>query len=309
LNFMGSNHTLILVYKSMHHQHQTGLVDVMLTPEFYVLKKEVLPVRYAYQAKKVAPALFDGLLDDDGYDFFVYKEGEEWVFIAYHPEQIAAFLKRKGIEPAKVGKVYFAEQIVDKLEQPIRLGEKHMLMRLNDMAVVVPGSGSEALPMQPFSQSFRPNKGVGIESASSRSLFSKKEAVFLAVPFVIFGVLWIAEGVHMKKAGGKDTQKLMSLYEENPALQSSYARESILSKYRTVDTLERKKRELLKKVAKSIFKGVTLTEAEVDDTHYKFTFSLAKESTQKRLEKVLKENGLSPKKGQKSKEVIVEGAL
>ena len=51
-------------------------VNIMLTPQFYTLKKEKLPVRYLYQAKKIAPSLFDGLVEDiQKYDYLVLSPG------------------------------------------------------------------------------------------------------------------------------------------------------------------------------------------------------------------------------------------
>ena len=61
---MGSNKELLLVHASMEHVSLTHSVNVMLTPQFYTLKKEALPVKYLYQAKRIAPSLFDGLLEE-----------------------------------------------------------------------------------------------------------------------------------------------------------------------------------------------------------------------------------------------------
>jgi len=97
-------------------------VNVMVTPQFYTLKKEALPVKYAYQAKKIAPSLFDGLLEEDGnYEYMVSKEEEDWVFIAYDIKKITDFLalkgiktnsKRKGYQNAKLSKQY--DDIINK---------------------------------------------------------------------------------------------------------------------------------------------------------------------------------------------------
>ncbi len=72
---MGSNKELLLVHAGMQRQFLSHDVNVMLTPQYYTLKREELPVKYLYQAKKIAPSLFDGLLEEVGeYDYMVYKE-------------------------------------------------------------------------------------------------------------------------------------------------------------------------------------------------------------------------------------------
>ena len=63
---MGSNKELLLVHASMEDVSLAHSVNVMLTPQFYTLKKEELPVKYLYQAKRIAPSLFDGLLEAGG---------------------------------------------------------------------------------------------------------------------------------------------------------------------------------------------------------------------------------------------------
>ena len=85
------------------------MVNIMLTPQLYTLKRESLPVKYAYQAKRIAPSLFEGLLEEPShYKYFVSKEKESWLFIAYDLEAIQTFLDEKGIALAFVSKMYFA---------------------------------------------------------------------------------------------------------------------------------------------------------------------------------------------------------
>ena len=96
MNFMGNNKELLLVHTSMKQVTLSHAVNIMLTPQFYTLKKEALPVRYTYQAKRIAPSLFDGLLEEGKhYEYMVWREGEEWIFLAYDLEMIAAFLETK----------------------------------------------------------------------------------------------------------------------------------------------------------------------------------------------------------------------
>ena len=60
MNFLENTKELLLAYPSMKQVTLSESVNVMLPPQFYTLKKEALPLRYAYQAKKIAPSLFEG---------------------------------------------------------------------------------------------------------------------------------------------------------------------------------------------------------------------------------------------------------
>ena len=56
---MGNSKTLILAHSAMDEVTLSYDVNVMLTPQFYTLKKEPLPVQYAYQAKPAGVAIND----------------------------------------------------------------------------------------------------------------------------------------------------------------------------------------------------------------------------------------------------------
>jgi hypothetical protein len=89
---MGNNKELLLAHTSMKHVTLSDAVNVMLTPQFYTLKKEALPLKYSYQAQRIAPSLFDGLLEEGKhYDYMVWREEEKWVFLAYDLEMITPY--------------------------------------------------------------------------------------------------------------------------------------------------------------------------------------------------------------------------
>jgi hypothetical protein len=284
-------------------------VDIMLTPQFYMVKKEKLPIRTRYRAQRIAPSLFEGLLEKTTeYKFFVYQEDDEWVFIAYDPEEITAFLQDKGLGKEKAGKVYFAEQIRKSLHKPILLGEKEVMTLLDDTVVVVPASaiaeeiegGTPPLP--------RPKRSVSFEYAD-KMLLNREQAMVLAAVFVLFGLIWFAEGLRYKKNNRYLQTKTEELYAKYPSLKSRYTRDSILSKYRKTDTAERKKREIVGKIAGLIFKGVTIDSFMLDDKGYKVVFSVKDKKVAKQLEKLLKTAGLKKKTDSAYPQIIVEGRV
>ncbi len=83
------------------------------------------------------------------------------------------------------------------------------------------------------------------------------------------------------------------LFEAYPSLQSKYTRDSIVTKYKTIDTTERKKRDIIKMVSGMIFKGVTLTSLEIDEKEYKVQFSCKDAQVAKRLKELATKNKLN----------------
>jgi hypothetical protein len=286
-------------------------VNVMLPPQFYTLKKETLPLQYAYQAKKIAPSLFDGLLEEGkNYEYMVWKEEEEWIFLAYDLEMITAFLESKGFALEHVAKIFFAQQAVEKFEKPLLLGSNETLVSLDGMIVVVPRGalGEDEKATLVFDNSFTPKKGVSLYSAYG-SILSMKQASTLAVIFVLFALMFFVEGwrySHNTQAGEEQMQELLEAY---PSLQSKYTRESIVKKYKTIDSAERKKRDLIKTLSGMIFKGVTLTSLEMDEKMVKAQFACKDEKVAKRVKDLAKKNQLNVFAVSGSNDVKIEGAL
>ncbi len=102
---------------------------------------------------------------------------------------------------------------------------------------------------------------------------------------------------------------MQELLEAYPSLQSKYTRESIVNKYKTIDQVERKKRELVKAVSSMIFKGVTLDSLQIDAKILKAQFTCKDAAVSKRVKALAKKNQLKILPVSGSNSVIIEGAL
>ena len=309
---MENTKELMLIYKDMSSisSMPTNGVNIMLTPQFYTIKREELPVKYAYQAKRIAPSLFDGLLEDvQNYKYFVVKEEDSWLFIAYDVEQIKTFLEQKGIEIAQVSKVYFSEQVADLFTAPVLLGEKEALVNLNGTITVLPqiALNPDEKPIQ-INANFTPKKGIAFEGGG-KSFIGTNEAYTLASVFVLFAVIYFVEA---SRYGGENTaqvEETQVLLENYPSLQSSYARKSISDKYRTIDEKERKKRDVIKALSHMIFKGSTLTSLLVDDKKFQAQFACKDKNVAKKLQELAKKEKFNTSKVPNSNDVQIEGTL
>ena len=282
-------------------------VNVMLTPQFYTLKKERLPIKFAYQAKKIAASLFEGMLQEGkSYDYFVFREGEQWVFIAYSLEEITEFFKSKGLSLESISKLFFAQQAVSAFKDPYLLSEKEVLAVVDDTVVVMPRSvlGDEtpapALALQ------NPKKGVAIQSAYA-SLLSRKEALGFAAIFLLFAVLFIAEGIRYGGGTQAGMQELESLISANPSLSSQYTRESIFAKYRKIDEAERKKREAVKALIGMLYKDVALKSLYIDEKGFSAEYAVKEANIIRRMESEAKKANFAIQKSADG--IKVEGRL
>jgi len=310
LNFMGNTKPLLLVHKEMKKQTLDTPVNLMLTPQFYTLKREEVPVQYAYQAKRIAPSLFDGLLDvESGTRYFVSKEEDGWLFIAYNIDEIQDFLEKKGIALEEVGKVFFAEQVVDLFDRPVKIGSTEALAALNESVVVVPQAVlEEGLTFKSINNSFTPVKGVALEGGKS-SFIERKDAYVLAAIFSLFALMFFVEGARYGKDDTAEQEKIQALLEAHPSLESSYIRESIASKYRTIDSKERKKREIMNSLSHMIFKGVTLTTFSINDKKFQAQFDCQNQKVAKKLQDLAKQQKFNTTRVAKSNALKIGGIL
>jgi len=307
---LGSSKPLLLVYRNMPRQALSEVVNIMLTPQFYTLKKEPLPLKYAFQAKKIAPSLFDGLLEDaHRYEFLVYREGENWVFIAYDLEEIAAFLENKGIPAEKVAKIFFAQQALEHFDAPVLLGVKDALVSIDDTVVVIPKAAlTETHESKTFDARFTPGSGIALQS-SFHSYLSQKQAIGLTVLFTLFALAVFAEGWRYGESSEETKAEIAALVEAYPALQSQYTRKSVAEKYKQIDTQERRKRDMIKTLAGMIFKGVKVDTFKMNDKGFTIRFNCSDAKVAKRLRELAKKLGFNSAKTLTGNVVALEEKL
>ena len=308
---MGSNRKLLLIYESMPAVNSSERIDIMLTPQDYTLKREEIPLKYHYQAKKIAPSLFEGLLENaEEYAYFVYQQQESWIFIAYHPEQIRNLLQKKGIDLDHVGKVFFAQQAQSHFSAPLWLDTKKALGVVDDMVVILPRTYMEkdVSPVK-FGNHFTPATGVSLKSNQQHSLLSSQQMLGFVAVSILFVFMFISEGRNYQQNLVAEEEKFISLTETSPVLQSKIQRESIFQKYKAIDSKERKKRDFIKQLSKLIFKGVILNEVDMNHKRIEANFVCEDETTVKRLVEALKKvEGLKIKK-QTDLHIVIEGVL
>ena len=310
MSFLGNSKELLLVYRNMGQQSLSAPVNILLTPQFYTLKKETLPLKYAFQAKKIAASLFDGLLDSaHKYEYLVYKEEDAWVFIAYDLHEISIFLQSKGIQAEQVAKIFFAQQALDSFTAPVLLGEKDALLAIDDSIVLVPKSVlNEEQKTIKIEESFTPKTGISLEG-SFHSFISQKQAIGLATLFTLFALAFFIEGWRYGSASNEIKEEITELLEAHPSLQSQYTRKSVAAKYKTIDRNERRKREMIKTLSGMIFKGVKVDTFKMNEKGFQVRFNCSDAKVAKRLRELSKKVGFNSVKTLTGNVVSIEEKL
>ncbi len=274
MSFLDTKSPLILLHRDLEMLPDIPRYDLMLSPQFYVLKREELPIKYAFQAKKLAPSILDELACDSTLTYEVFRDGDFWVFVGYDQQKLAEFLDTKGGSIDKVGQIYFAEQAKENFENPIELNEKEVLAVVNDTVTVVPkqllGEGEELVG---FDDSFRPDKSFRVQRNYS-SVITTSQAATLAVLLAILAIAYFAEGYRYHRALIAADDKLENLLDDNPSLRGAYARESIHKKYLALDKEQRAIRERLKAVSRMTGKKIKIDSLMINKNGYKVTLDI-----------------------------------
>ena len=229
-------------------------IDIILTPQFYTFIREELDLNFSYQAKQIAGALFDDYLDNSQeYQYHVYKCDSRWCFFAYNINEIDIFLESVGIEKHRVSKIFFAQQLLYEVDFPILLDEKSVLDNIDDVITFIPRQLiNPNVEYNTLEMNLLKLKGGVTMGSSLNSYVSLKETILLSSIFCILGGISIFEGNRIRDSIKKDDNKLTELLDENPRYTSSLSRQSILEKYKPIDTIERAKREAIKDISKFI---------------------------------------------------------
>jgi len=124
----------------MEKVHLHEKVNVILSPSLYWVKKISLPVRYVREVKKLLPSLFEDILPEGHYSYYVYKQGDEYIGFAYDDRMILDMMAEKGISPANVANIYFAQSELYSLEGAYKINDKQILTIKEGIVIVVPSN-------------------------------------------------------------------------------------------------------------------------------------------------------------------------
>lgn len=256
---------------------RTKRYDLMLTPQFYIFKKESLPVSYQYQASKLAPAILDELTGAGNYSYAAIKEDDGWALIAYDMSKIESFLEEKGLSKNLINKIYFAQQSKEHFRHPISADDKNAVVTVDDTVVMLPKSiiGDEVFGI--LTNDFRPAKGIS--PAESRSSFvTQKQAIVVSALLSVLALGYLVEGFRYQKAMDPVEAKMESIKARYPALQSksNLVLNNLYESNHAIDSLQRKMRGRLKDISRLTSKDSKLDSLVLDATHYEATISTDK---------------------------------
>jgi len=307
---MGKSNKRVLVYKDMPTITTKEQVDIILTPQFYFFLQEELEIKFAYQAKQIAPSIFDDYIDNSkDYQYFVYKCNGYWCFFAYDIEEITSLLETKGLNIHQIGKIFFAQELAPYIEEAISLGNGTAMKTIDGVVTIV--------PKRLFENEYNYKKldlkdialknGISISSSYS-SLVPLKQTITITTLLVILGGIFVIDGIETKNSIKSDQEKLELLLDKNPKLSSNRIRKSILEQYEPIDKKERLKRDTIDNISKLLSTTSQLKQLTVDDKKVVAIIETNNAKISNQVVAKAHRKKLTVKK-HSAKQIIVEGVL
>ena len=287
---MGSNateHTLLFLHRRLPScvgGEEGTPIDLVLTPQLYHTRFEALPLRFAFQAKKLAPSVFDE--SDEAIRYEVIKEGEGWRYFAYRPDEILSLLRERGIDPRRIRRLYFAQQFAEALHAPLLLkGSDSALLSIDGVVTLLPVDLLEQSPRETTEQLSRPSRHFRLPHATQEGSVPPRIAWTVTAAALLLGIAWFAEGIRFQRSAAGLENALQEELSLHPTLRSHLARENIYEKYRKIDTRQRRIRETLQRIGTLVSKESRLDSLTVDAKGYTALLDAPKSklSTLKRL--------------------------
>lgn len=307
LNFLVSNEELLLVHRQMPEVTRKKKYDLMLTPQFYVFKKEDLPIKYQHQAAKLAPSVLDDLVTDGDYSYAAIKEDDAWVFVAYDTEKIEEFLAEKGLESKNINKIYFAQQSKEEFEFPVEIDDATAIVTINDTVTIVPKKIVESSEFAMFTNKFRPEKGFSSGGNKSAYVTGQQSLVVAGIILLLTGT-YVAEGMRYQNASSELDAQIEASNAKYPTLngKTNMILDNMYNQNIGIDKNQRKIRDVLKKISLFANKETMINELSISNKGYKAAFTPGKQTLEE-MKKLAKSRGLTVKNGKSA--FTLEGGL
>jgi len=307
LSWAESEKPLIPLHRGMHPMNRpTAKIDLLLAPDLYLMKREELPVRFAFEARKIAPAILEELGAGEGWQFEALRDGPSWLLFAYDPQQIAEVLREAGIRPPQIHRLYFAQQFRDQLSHPLALDSEKSLVDLNGTVTLIPRHLQGGDPLETTLDLSRPASSFSLRGIQNPGTPERSVAMMLAALLVLLGLAWSIEGWHFHRAAAELKKPLDHVLEGHPALASSITRRNIYQRYRQLDQPQRRLRTLLQRLGTLIGKDARLTHLSITPQSYEVRITVTPQRIAT-VKKLALQQGFSPRI--EGETLLLQGAL
>ncbi|MDX1294948.1 MAG: hypothetical protein R3302_01690 [Sulfurimonadaceae bacterium] len=284
------------------------MLDIILSPSLYWVKRQELPVRYLREVKKLLPSLFDEMLPEGTYSYSAFKENGHYLLFAYNDKAILDLLGKKGIKPSQVRKVYLAQSEFSVKERAVQVGDGYVLCEQEGIVVKLPAAFvDQSVPMD---LSAHKNSSYDVDLALYAHIADRGSMVrfggFIALLTLLFAFEW---GI----VAGKTSQleaKRAALFEQYSLKSTMLQNEAILSRLESRFTMQNVLRQATAQLlALKLSDGEHLSHYTLEGERLKASLHLQSQQRADAVAAQFKRAGLKVKHTFKGKTMAMEVTL
>jgi len=217
--------------------------QVVLSPSLYWIKRVSLPLKYVHEVKKIAHTLFEEILPAGNYNYYVYKDKNEYFIFAYEDSKILSLLHEKGISLTQIQGISFAQFALNDLNENLRIDEERALCVEDDIVVLLPAVWFKDLKEVQNDTLKVSQQTITLEHFSH--IIDKKTLYTIMVFLFLFILLLLGEYFYFfkqKEQLKSQKEQLFKHYKLKPTLMQNRA---ILSSYKKEDLKQQKLRKYI----------------------------------------------------------------
>ncbi len=271
------NKTTTLFVSKSDRVEKRDSYAVILSPEFYWVKKVTLPVKKERDALKLAPSIFEGFLPAGEFSYEVRQCGDAFIMIAYDKKKIAQELEKIIPYKSDIAALYFAQDALGFIEECVAINERAALSNMDGIIIQVPRACTNTAGTldELLSHATLEKRKVKLSSFDN-TLLSAGDIKVIAAIFALLFFAFLSEYIVYKRATANLEEKRAEIIQRNDlprtSIQLKSIKKSLLKKFKS----QKKLRDVLVAIASLQLKSgeyIQSIEASTKETTVKIVLS------------------------------------
>lgn len=242
-------------------------IDIILSPEFYWVRKFKIPVKSETQARHVLPTLFEDIISDTSVLTYQVIKQEENIFLcfAYNNKKIYEAIKKSNIPISHISSIYFAQNECNSFTSFNVDNLKFMYTSENILVKVPNNLLDDVMDLNKVLKNINLSSNKVQIKLYNNVINSKYYSIF-SIFFGVLILLNIIKYFDYSNEISKIDESIIKIKKVNNLPNSMLQTNSILKKYEKQVLLENKKREAISYIISNIkfdLKSLDITNSTV----------------------------------------------
>ncbi len=242
----------LFITKKSHITHLDEPVNVILSPQYYWVKKAELPVSRLYEAKKYAPAIFEEHLPKQQHFRYIVtalSDKNRFIILAYDAEEIFGMLEKQIGDFSKVKKVFFSQFELADMPQCLTVTKETSLHRADDLILYAPTPCANEEDVEHYIENLKLSRHFITPVSLTQELVSSRVAYSVIAALTLLSVGFGLEYLYHLREKRHIAQEMEKIAQRYHLPATSMQRESILRSLQKKEQAQKRVRELLHTVS------------------------------------------------------------